>query len=121
MPQSTASAVDALSSTGILTLVSLASSMVSIALGAVAIWLSLYLYHKSNELMVHVIRALSEIAASTKTTETTTSQVTTRVIDVLAEQARSAVTRAEQDAKLMSVLTIYGPCREDLLTTFPPL
>ncbi len=98
MPQAPATAVGL----DVLSVVSLATGITSIVLGILAIGLSLYLYHKSNELMVNVIRALSEISASTKSTEHTNSQVTTRVIDVLAEQARS-FTRVEQGAKLRAV------------------
>ena len=95
--------VTTLSLPDVLATVSLAAGIISIVLGSLAIWLSLYLYHRSNELLVQVIRALSEIAASTKSTENTTSQVTTRVIDVLAAQVKSSYTRAEQDAKLRAV------------------
>lgn len=86
----------------LLSVVSLSASITPIVLGVLAIGLSSYFYHKSNELLVHVIRALAEISASTKSTENTTSQVTTRVIDVLAEQGRG-ITRVWQEAKLRAV------------------
>lgn len=80
----------------LLQVVGLIGSLATIILGVIAIWLSLYFYRRSNEIFAAIFKALLDITASTKTTEATTTQVTSRVLDGLL----SRVTRTEEAATL---------------------
>ena len=116
--------------------IGLIGSLASIILGVIAIWLSLYFYRRANELFAMIFKSLSEITASTRTTEATTAQVTSRVVDAMVEQMGSRLDQAKDlstlrvsetlgkllhSARKEEVLTAQREVKKELSETFSTL
>jgi hypothetical protein len=85
----------------VLEIASIFGSLATIILGSIAIWLSLYFYRRSNEIYVALLGILSRVEASSKTTEVTSTQVTSRLIDgVLGSLQKGVLDKAEHPAML---------------------
>jgi hypothetical protein len=80
--------------------VSLTLSLLSIAISLIAIWQAFYMYRMSNEVTQRLMQGLSELTASAKSTEATTTQVTTRALDVLAGHFERRVEEAEKESRI---------------------
>jgi hypothetical protein len=80
--------------------VSLALSLLSILISVIAIWQALYMYRVSNDLNQRLVQALEELKSSARSTEATTTQVTTRALDVLAGHFERRVDEAERQSRL---------------------
>lgn len=81
-------------------IVSLALSLLSIAISLIAIWQALYMYRMSNEVTQRLMQGLSELTASARSTEATTTQVTSRALDVLAGHFERRVEEAERESRV---------------------
>ena len=85
----------------VLQIASLVGSIATIILGVLAIWLSLYFYRRSNDVYVALNTMLSRVEASSKTTEVTSTQVTSRLIDgVIGSLQRENLEKLEHPAVL---------------------
>ncbi|HEX2204563.1 MAG TPA: hypothetical protein VHG91_14725 [Longimicrobium sp.] len=84
---------------GVADALNLALAVFSIALSAVAMWLSIHFYRLSNELSGH-LQALAELKVSAKTTEATATQITSRAMDVLAGHLERRIAEAEMEGRL---------------------
>ena len=85
----------------VLKVASLIGSLATIILGVIAIALSTYFYRRSNDLFVALSQMLSRVEASSKTTEVTSTQVTSRLIDgVVGSLQKDTLSRAEHPAVL---------------------
>ena len=84
---------------GVADALNLALAVFSIALSAVAMWLSIHFYRLSNELSNHLMQALAELKVSAKTTEATATQITSRAMDVLAGHLERRIAEAEQESR----------------------
>jgi hypothetical protein len=82
------------------TVVSLALGILSIAISLIAIWQALYFYRMSNEAATRLMQAIADLAVSARSTEVTTTQVTTRALDVLAGHFEHRVEQAEQESRM---------------------
>lgn len=82
------------------TVVSLALGILSIAISLIAIWQSLYFYRMSNEAGNRLSQAIADLAISARSTEVTTTQVTTRALDVLAGHFERRVEQAEKESRM---------------------
>lgn len=80
--------------------VSLALSFLSMGQGIFSIWLSLYFYRRSNEVNNLMMSTMSQLLVSARTTEATTTQVTTRALDVLAGHFEHRVEEAEHEGRV---------------------
>ena len=67
----------------VLKILTIIGTVTTILTGAVAIWLSLYFYRRSNEVNNAIISIVSRIEASSKTTEVTSNHFTGRLLDVV--------------------------------------
>lgn len=85
---------------GVADALNLALAVFSIALSAVAMWLSIHFYRLSNELSNHLMQALAELKVSAKTTEATATQITSRAVDVLAGHLERRIDEAELESRL---------------------
>ena len=79
---------------------SLASSFLSILLAVIAIWQAMYMYRISNDLNQRLVQALEELKSSARSTEATTTQVTSRALDVLAGHFERRVDEAERQSRV---------------------
>jgi hypothetical protein len=85
----------------VLKVAGLIGSLSTIILGVIAIWLSLYFYRRSNEVYIALNTILSRVEASSKTTEVTSTQVTSRLIDgVIGSLQRENLAKVEHPAML---------------------
>jgi len=85
----------------VLQIVGLVGSIATIILGVIAIWLSLYFYRRSNDVYIALNTMLSRVEASSKTTEVTSTQVTSRLIDgVIGSLQRENLEKLEHPAVL---------------------
>lgn len=84
---------------GVADALNLALAVFSIALSAVAMWLSIHFYRLSNELSNQLMQALAELKVSAKTTEATATQITSRAMDVLAGHLERRIAEAEQESR----------------------
>ncbi len=85
----------------VLKVAGLIGSLSTIILGVIAIWLSLYFYRRSNEVYIALNTILSRVEASSKTTEVTSTQVTSRLIDgVIGSLQRENLAKVEHTAML---------------------
>jgi len=85
----------------VLKIASIIGSLATIILGSIAIWLSLYLYRRSNEIYVALLGILSRVEASSKSTEVTSTQMTSRLIDgVIGSLQKNTLDRVEHPAML---------------------
>lgn len=86
--------------------VSLALSLVSIVISLIAIWQALYMYRMSNEVTQRLMQGLAELSASARSTEATTTQVTSRALDVLAGHFERRVDEAERESRMRVAETV---------------
>jgi len=85
----------------VLKVLSIIGAVATIALGILAIWLSLYFYRRSNEINNAIVQMLSRIEASSKTTEVTSSRFTGRLLDaVTGNLDRAGLERIEEKLTL---------------------
>jgi hypothetical protein len=85
----------------VLQVTGLIGSIATIILGIVAIWLSLYFYRRSNDVYIALNTMLSRVEASSRTTEVTSTQVTSRLIDgVIGSLQRENLQKIEHPAVL---------------------
>lgn len=87
-------------------------SIFSTVLSVFALWLSIHFYRLSNELNNRMIGAISELTVSAKTTEVTTTQITSRALDVLAGHFEHRVDAAEQQGVLEVARTVGAALAE---------
>lgn len=86
--------------TTISSIAGLISALVSIPFAAIAMWQSLYFYRMSNEAGNRLMQAIADLAVSARSTEATTTQVTTRALDVLAGHFEQRVEQAEREGRM---------------------
>lgn len=85
----------------VLKVASIVGSLATIILGVIAIWLSLYFYRRSNEVYTALTQILSRIEASSKTTEVTSTQVTSRLIEgVIGSLQKTTLSKVEEPTLL---------------------
>lgn len=89
-----------LSSPGLADAVNLAMTLLSIALSVIAIWLSIHFYRLSNDVSGKVMQAIADLTVSAKTTEATTTRITSRALDVLADHFEHRVDEAERESRV---------------------
>jgi hypothetical protein len=94
-------------------LVSIVVGLFGIAVGALAIWLSLYFYRRSSELDSSSKSILSRIEASSHTTEVTQREVITPVVKVVTELL-SRVGVALDEAGRKAVADTYSTVDDEL-------
>lgn len=81
-------------------IVNLALSLFSTALSIFALWLSVRFYQLSNDLNNRMVQTISELAVSAKTTEATTTRITSRALDVLAGHFEHRIEEAEEESRV---------------------
>jgi hypothetical protein len=85
----------------VLEVASVVGSLATIILGIVAIWLSLYFYRRSSEVFNALTQILSRVEASSKTTEVTSTQVTSRLVEgVISSLQRTTLGKVEEPTLL---------------------
>jgi hypothetical protein len=78
----------------------LALSLFSTAISIFALWLSVRFYQLSNDLNNRMVQTISELAVSAKTTEATTTRITSRALDVLAGHFEHRIEEAEEESRV---------------------
>jgi hypothetical protein len=86
--------------TTISSIAGLISALFAIPMAFIAMWQSVHFYRMSNDAGNRLLQAIADLAVSARSTEATTTQVTTRALDVLAGHFEQRVEQAEREGRM---------------------